>query len=1212
MPTLNDQMNLLRKQGVAEEKIRTALQDAYGAPASVLADYLDNDTRDIPGILAGLKKDPEAVKRNQSTELAPLEPVGLPQAPTGAQTTVLTPGPTLPNREHGVLENVARFAGGVTAVGKDLALSAASPITEGAGIGDRITEAGKHIAKDREERLKGEWYEIVGNDVANLLMALPSVVSGIGGSFEKRPDENSLEAGFRAGEALVPGFLAAIQQAVTHPIDTVRSGPVSAFITLIPAAASVTKLAKAGKLGSIAGAGEKAAALGAKVREAAGAAIMKVPGAKGIVDTAKQSTLKQRWFDLFDAGDARASQFLEETLQKIPDEVAAAALEVDEIALQSKATRMARDERHMARDGRVAPVDDILQTEGIEPTMTRARERLRDQTHVGDEGFRLTPEASVGEMQPALPASHRGPPTPPPPVITDGMTAAQKAEVLAARGEMAADTTRVEAAAQIAEGTRGRQGVAALQLAGEEAAGVQPWLDGTAHLADRAKTPRVLSPRLEVTIPTALSGEIGVAAVRRKALSRELRKAQRENDPSKVAAIRAEMDSPIFRMDEVIPALQDLKKNNPKQFASLPKPYQALAELSPVQVGHAKVFANPRIAYAIEVSTGVKKANRFFGEWADKLTKVAKEVALPLSPKALMSNLMGNEFLTALWGGRIPMGSGSHGISLARDYAAFWKKGADARKADPNAAFFEAYAKTGLTESNVIAQDIGRIEDLTRLAEGGDYLKKGYRKAVGVGGDFMEAGDRVYKLTVAKEGFKDVHKLLGDMKVGDTTTVALTPRTKAVVTLLDDGRYSIKTPLRTTVVNAGSSVLDDLAAKFGAHKAKQLYFDYGGDLAAWPRHLRQTPAVGAASAFYTWAYRATDIPFFKSGLGGALLAGPTGGLTTTSRAGNLYLAGRHAKIAMGRAAIQAAVPNNTTSEDYLRQAGAYSPGDAASRIVVGSSNPGALATVRYSSANWLQPTMNLWAGAFNGIQSLVEAAGEKTGLMDDPLLAAAKAGKLTDIKTLRKLVHRARSTDTVTAGLGAAGLGGTMVFDTYTKAMDSERAGKDFDWADAAEGLLVPRLVSNLAGVVADTEYNRAKRLAYAPENPKSRTQRAEWLMGQVIGIGYQMQNTDKDMQRYLRAVRSELTAQADVWIKKRKLKVAQMDASGFTPERAKELDTEVDMLKQAIDAAVDMAETDYSNALKAVTEGAKAKLRPKETRRQAAKRKLKEKAKGK
>ncbi len=863
--------------------------------------------------------------------------------------------------------------------------------------------------------------------------------------------------------------------------------------------------------------------------------------------------------------------------------------------------------------------DEAARLAPVAPPTSAARTAFDEATGVGDTPGQLrmgevdaAPESVWAEGSRARQAARDAAPE-----LTEGMTEAERLAAVEARAERAKQITLQTGEGQIKDAVKAEQRRLARTFTSEEAGPAKAWmsdLSGKTKLENNARIPRMLERNLPVDVPTEVSGLLNL----------------RTADP--FGGRYGDLVTPgRTHVGTVVDALKVLKKENPKKFKTLPKHYQELALMENVDVGGVKVLANPQIAYGVEIFNGVRSAQAYLEKHLGKVAKagqslnrVIKEVALPTSPHAMANNLAGNEILTSTWGGRVPfVETGLRGGRLGHAYLDFWKKGIEARKKTPNAKFYEAFERTGTIDSNVMAQDFAKMQ---QMAEGGK-VKGAWKGLVDTGGKVIQVGDGVYKLDIAKTSYDLVQSAFKLMEPGTRVRVRISPRTTATVTKLPNGAFTIETPLTKgragkRVYFEGDAALDDVAAQFGALKAKGLYFDYGGDLAGYPRMKRQTPIIGANSPFWTWMYRATDVPGLKPGLGSAVLSGPSGGITSNSAKVNLRLAAKDARTTFGRAMAAAALARSSTDADTVRRAGAYDAGDATQRLVIGTTNPQSIATARFSSANWLEPTMNWMSAVHNGVERLITPTDK---LLEEAGKAARTdpKGGTRDPKVLRELVRRAQSRDPLSAGLGAAGLGGSMVIDAFTQAAGGG-TNRGFSFVEEAVDALIPSFVQTGAGVIgakmptlkkvpglgyalgAAEDELRKKMFSQLPENIEQQHSMLEYAFSSVIGAGYRMQNTEKEMKRYLRGVKSKLMNQADVRYKQKLFDISEMKGSArLKSDARRRLEMQIDNIKSAITEAVDRAERDYRAGLTKVTKRAVRKMNPKENRRRAAKKRL-------
>lgn len=680
--------------------------------------------------------------------------------------------------------------------------------------------------------------------------------------------------------------------------------------------------------------------------------------------------------------------------------------------------------------------------------------------------------------------------------------------LMAGRATEAGDIASTEARRAIRAGREQQQAALASQFAAEDAKKFQGWFAGGSEEA-----------------PSLLPVEGDILAIRTRIKKQKL-------------------DNPYFK-----PSRRE----------------QYLADMEPIRIGNQQFLASPQVKIAHEWSTGIKAArshsDNIVARIGQYIGQYAKQVALPMAPKAIINNLVGNEFLTATANGTAPLQAGVSGTKQAIQYDRYFKQPSAARKANPN-KFFDAIDETGLIGSDVIEQDLKNI----------NLLQK--NPLANLGGKAMQVGDHVYKLEVAKGAWDQAQKILGMLQPGESMTIRTSPRIAHVISKDEFGNYlakrarSKKAPVRLT----GQEV-DRLVARHGSWKAKSLFFDYGGDLPVWTRALRQAPVISAVSPFTTWAFRALDVPGFKPGLGSAVFAGgPAAGISTTSKAGAVRLAAADARTALGRAALLSAMPNQTDDERTLRDAFAYIPGQDRSKVISVLTDPGATATANFSSADWLGPTLSLWSGVVTALDRTI------TGT-DDMLVEYAKAAERgaapgdeekfarEQRKRLEALIQRARSQDATTAALGASGLAGSILFDFYSKMLESERAGEDFNWYEASTSIFIPRAGVALYEYARESLNKEPKdRLIGAPQDPKSRDSKHQWMMSQVFGLGWRTIDSTRMAERYANSVASELQAQADLWKKKKLADVAEMADTGMAQERRNEILQEYERIVAAIE----------------------------------------------
>ena len=1435
MTTLSDQVTLLRDMGRTQEQIRQAMSDAFKAPASAIADYMDNDVRDIPGLLAG-RQSTNAVDMVASTlpfvsrealtvpRDKPVAALDLPDSgePEGAPPKVDVV------RASGPIDKALQLAGAVGG-----ATTAITATALGHADMDARAKLRGHISGERERKLEQDYGKTVFEDVGNIITGLPAMAIGVLGSFELEPGEEPWQAGYRAGEAIINAGVAAAQEAVYHPGDTVAAAPVSTLLNAIPAAMALSAAVKTAPAGS------RLASLGLKADE--GLATMRHAGGKLL--TKLHPTVRQQWFDLFDAGDPRVSQFLEESLQGTEAKMSTAKREIPEMAKESADVRRAVDtpqdrrpfidaadldveaEQAASRAAKAEAAHEALINKRASDRKAAAQTRLQDvapeppptpqapmaEPPLRPRGATETPPATVWEdiaatgygrdlLTPHVEqnrilstwgrqaeeafaevdeAIHRGEDAafaesdrvrglrravrtdlaaaeaagdvagveaakdtldrmetgldaywrvqhdafkdlvrskagvepaparqnmaaaaaepvaaPEPPVVSQGpapedlraATAAEKLEAGAGKKELARlvrerNTARVAAAEADAAAKSARAALPPEQVGDpradaatsparrryEEALGTTGDADALdigypsigeplpSRLASD-KRPLPVIPRVPPEAGAARDAAVDVraslasaateeearnvveAAVTRAQSTQTLAFADAESSKiplwvdgtapgPAIITMEQAADTPTWLQDvarsvgyqgrgrsgsadmsvhTVWQHIKDVQKQNPKAFSTYPQAAKDMASMRPVKIGDASVLASPQVAYAVETTNGIREANRlydnFVWQFATRLGKTVKQVKLPLSVKSIVSNMLGNEFLTSIFAGRAPMQTAASGVMLAREAKKFWTAPAASRMSSPNARFFAAFDRTGVIDANIAIQELAQIEDL-----GGTFgqLGKGVDKLAELGGKAMAKGDEVAKLSLGKTSFDRATSVLDAMEPGTTTRVRTTPRTVTVVTRNADGTYTLKTPLREVTVPAGSAALDDVAAQWASFKTKSLYFDYGGDLPGWPRFIRESPAA-ANSPFYTWSFRALDIPFFKRGLGTAVLEGPLAGITTDSRAANAFLAGENTKVSLARGALLASMPNQSKDGLAISEAISFTNDEAMNQVVSATTNPGALSVARFSSSNWLGPDMDLWGGLASLVDRYMNDTKDELKDLGGKMAARSRAQRedaavvpelpSDDIQALISRGHEANPWSRISA---AVGLGGRITFETLGKIFDPK---KSLNVKDVLADNFYPSTVKAVVDLGRSFVGDDSARLARAPRDEAQQADRVEFFVRQLFGIGWDTIDSRVALDRYTSGVTKTLNDQADQWYTKREAEIA---GKAGDADEMRELYKLHGQIKGAISRVSGQATRNWVEAQRQMTRDKQAAVTPAQLRQKAAAAKL-------
>jgi len=562
---------------------------------------------------------------------------------------------------------------------------------------------------------------------------------------------------------------------------------------------------------------------------------------------------------------------------------------------------------------------------------------------------------------------------------------------------------------------------------------------------------------------------------------------------------------------------------------------------------------------------------------AELLGSLPKTVALPMNPKAMMNNIIGNEVLTSIAVGQIP------GTNLIK---AFWRKGKElAGKFNPQETqFIEASKRMGLFNTNVVKADIATTESLAggRVTEA---MQQAREAGGAVGGKLMAVGDEVYKIPVAYHEFTFAQEALGKMKPGESITMRVGERVKVRVTRLEGaGEFEMKyfsrgedvTAARTKikgqsqVVKSGTpnrkpgdpdyvkpdNRLMDVMARYGKQAADSYYFDYT-NVPGWIAWLRKQPVVGAASPFYTWAWKALDLPG-KPGLLTSVLRGPRT-LTSTSRAVNMSLAKAHTGTAMRRAGLIGAIHNETQYDPDIARMMSWNPKAPRAVVTKAYGNPSQLAVARYSSANFLEPTLTALDLVSQGIEKIISKDTIKE-------MMESEEGSDRFVALSIKLREDAtKKRDPVPAALNLFGAGGTILMDTYNKALEAEDQGKTFSvWDDIITNLYVP---SPLRTYVRSGGFNANERFKGMDEGEKPIETAVDFHLRNVIGLGYQAISTPKQYKRFRTGVKKEMESMLEIWKARRMRRLAESMSDNEALAKAEDME---DKMKTAVDDSIE------------------------------------------
>lgn len=411
-----------------------------------------------------------------------------------------------------------------------------------------------------------------------------------------------------------------------------------------------------------------------------------------------------------------------------------------------------------------------------------------------------------------------------------------------------------------------------------------------------------------------------------------------------------------------------------------------------------------------------------------KLTAGMKMNLTAGNPASAINNFAANMTLAVIRRGVDPFSY------TARAAYQYWQYGRFRDGLSYNAKYeraFKAIEQTGLLDTDAVKQDIG-------MGRGIDFGMLPFKLANEKMTALYRFGDNFFKLEEAVHNFDTLDRYTKALRPGQEMEVQVTPRASITITKTADG-YQLRNTTGQGQATApamdvqAGPILDSVLAKAGGKKALDLMFDYS-DTSNFVKWLKQAPVVGMASPFFTWTWKATDVPGFKKGLGYEMMAQPLSVKTTSPQVAMMQL-GEAAKVATARSALLGAVRTDVLDHKNHELADMIARAPAEQRLYWAQ----ALSDPRYigywSYANWnpIKPTEALFriaAGAYEQLSSPslkgLPLEQQRKVLRTNELMRAADQGELVNGKHVLELI-------------GAAG---SPIMDALTYAKDSEQQGK--------------------------------------------------------------------------------------------------------------------------------------------------------------------------
>ena len=570
-----------------------------------------------------------------------------------------------------------------------------------------------------------------------------------------------------------------------------------------------------------------------------------------------------------------------------------------------------------------------------------------------------------------------------------------------------------------------------------------------------------------------------------------------------------------------------------------------LDRMTPITVGKTTGFAEPAVVAHIAPLEMSGKIGQYIGEGPGRLVNLLlntgpKAVALPLNLKAAINNLVGNATMMPLiYGDRIPV------VSEVIDIAKYLtRKGKSiAGEIEPEA--IRVARRNGLFNNDAITKDIAYIGSTKpgQLPGAIDYVEGGLSKLAETTGKLSVAGDEMSKVHIFNKEYPFMKDLISKMEPNTSTTLRVSPTASIKLTLLEDGSYTASKIANGKLVGQpkvlSSTALEDVVGRYAKNVADNMLFDYGR-IPGILKMVRQTPIIGAGSPFFTWSWKALDIPFVKPGVLTNML-NPRA-VSSTSSAVNRALGVDAIGIGTRRAGVISSLKHIADEggydEDVVRQF-SYNPQQRNSILVKAMHDPQQKLIQNFAATSPMEGLVGFVDLAQQMANSVLGENSSSAVLDSIKNLPEGKEERGAQLLALQKRAEEliVKEKDAVPALIKMFGLGGSFIMDEYVKAKTAEKMGETYNIGDALKKFYFPSIVKSLS---SSTDEDIDKLWKDVPEGSIPFETAAELMMRNITGFGYRSISSDVAMKRYLTGIEKEAQKIFDVNKLKQKIKTLE------------------------------------------------------------------------
>ena len=576
-------------------------------------------------------------------------------------------------------------------------------------------------------------------------------------------------------------------------------------------------------------------------------------------------------------------------------------------------------------------------------------------------------------------------------------------------------------------------------------------------------------------------------------------------------------------------------------------------------VGHTAGAIHPDLNESIKWEEAARRG--ITDPTIDTFNRFVKGNLTARSPHSAINNFMSNTMMQSARRGN-PLVA-VQALNQARKYERFMQGGAVSAE---DARVFRAVEQTGVLDTDLMAQDVG-------LMTPGSVLKKPFKMAEDVYRNGL--GDNIYKLEETVHNFRTADGYVKSLKDGEFIPGNIGPNRKVTLTKSPNGIVASGPGIKTQLV-AGAE-LDNILARMGAEPAKSMFFDYG-DVGGLVKRWKTTPIVGIASPFFTWTWKAMDIPGFKKGLLSNVLGLPFGVETNSVSVAARQLADA-AGVGMRRAGWANAARNDLIQNEngplgdvvrrqprQLRMTWAHTLGD-----------PRYMGGYDFGKWNWAQPSQKLFAGLAG--MAVAATRPSTAGMSPEQAKRSVRAHELLNMYDQGKLTSMSDALEVV-------GLAGSPLMDAVKFFQATDEAGKTASIQQAYQkfaGAFLTGLGRDAINVgVGALQDQMGRNLPLTNRKIESDPTVAEpfarYIIRQMTGVGYDVHNlvdtTDPTKKfTYYRQIQDEWLSSLDVYHQqkqgKSELMLAKQEKNAEHEAAARQKLRTANMLEHAVKGEV-------------------------------------------